>query len=237
MRSYLKLFSGASEFEAHARRCIVKKVATELSLRERKKAQTRADLMHAAAALFAERGYENTNVDDIVERANYSRATFFRWFGTKEEVLFADVPEQLAEVDSRLRGSPDNDPLDVVRRVLTEMIVSYADPERAHIVQLWMSEPTLHRRYRLIYTDVEDVIARYLADAWEVDVEHSIEARVVASAMAGIGTAAARQTIAAPNPDPAAVRDALDQGFTLLEQGTLTLSGAQRASRGGSQLG
>ena len=205
-------------------------MTTEPSLRERKKAQTRADLMRAAADLFRERGYDNTNVDDIVERANYSRTTFFRWFGTKEDVLFADVPDQIAEVESRLREQSDDDPITAVRRVLTEMIVGYAEPERAQMVQLWLSEPALLRRYRQIYTEVEDAVARYLAEAWDVDLEHSIEARVVASAMAGIGTAAAHEAIATPNPDPEAVRDALDRGFTLVERGTLTLRQPQPAT-------
>ena len=42
----------------------------------------------AAMDLFAERGYEQTTVADIAERAGLTRRTFFRYFADKREVLF-----------------------------------------------------------------------------------------------------------------------------------------------------
>ena len=42
----------------------------------------------AAMELFAERGYEQTTVADIAERAGLTRRTFFRYFADKREVLF-----------------------------------------------------------------------------------------------------------------------------------------------------
>ena len=44
----------------------------------------------AALELFAERGYENTTVIDIAQRAGLTKSTFFRHFQDKREVLFAD---------------------------------------------------------------------------------------------------------------------------------------------------
>ncbi len=45
-------------------------------------------LMLAALDLFAERGYENTTVIEIAERAGLTKSTFFRHFSDKREVLF-----------------------------------------------------------------------------------------------------------------------------------------------------
>ena len=42
----------------------------------------------AALDLFAERGYENTTVIHIAERAGLTKSTFFRHFADKREVLF-----------------------------------------------------------------------------------------------------------------------------------------------------
>ena len=42
----------------------------------------------AALALFSERGYAQTTVDDIVAQAGVARRTFFRHFATKREILF-----------------------------------------------------------------------------------------------------------------------------------------------------
>ena len=44
----------------------------------------------AALELFAERGYENTTVIDIAQRAGLTKSTFFRHFPDKREVLFGD---------------------------------------------------------------------------------------------------------------------------------------------------
>nr|WP_235949435.1 TetR family transcriptional regulator [Candidatus Frankia alpina] len=44
--------------------------------------------MVAALDLFAQRGYENTTVIDIAERAGLTKSTFFRYFPDKREVLF-----------------------------------------------------------------------------------------------------------------------------------------------------
>jgi AcrR family transcriptional regulator len=45
-------------------------------------------LVLAALELFAERGYENTTVIDIAQRAGLTKSTFFRHFQDKREVLF-----------------------------------------------------------------------------------------------------------------------------------------------------
>ena len=52
-----------------------------------KKLKTRLILVRSALDLIGEKGYEATTVDDIVERAEFSRSTFFRYFATKEEVI------------------------------------------------------------------------------------------------------------------------------------------------------
>ncbi len=46
--------------------------------------------MAAALDLFEERGYENTTVIEIAERAGLTKSTFFRHFADKREVLFGD---------------------------------------------------------------------------------------------------------------------------------------------------
>lgn len=66
-----------------------------VSLRERTRVRTREEIAAAALDLMEDQGYEATTVDQIARRAGVSNATFFRYFSSKEEVLFAG--ERIAE--------------------------------------------------------------------------------------------------------------------------------------------
>jgi AcrR family transcriptional regulator len=71
-------------------------------------------LTRAALDLFDERGYENTTVIDIAERAGLGKTTFFRHFRDKREVLFGG--DALADLlSSGIVAAPDSaTPLEAV---------------------------------------------------------------------------------------------------------------------------
>lgn len=69
---------------------------SELSRRERKKEETRRRIFEVAIALFRERGFEATTVDEITERADVGRGTFFNYFPRKEAVLAYLSEERVA---------------------------------------------------------------------------------------------------------------------------------------------
>jgi AcrR family transcriptional regulator len=60
----------------------------------------------AAMALFVERGYEQTTVADIAERAGLTRRTFFRHFADKREVLFNGSERLQQTMVSALMNAP-----------------------------------------------------------------------------------------------------------------------------------
>jgi AcrR family transcriptional regulator len=89
-----------------------------VSLRERKKIQTRQAIRTAAHRLFADQGYDATPVDQIAAQADVSPSTVFRYFPTKEDIVLTDEldDEELVEM---LRSRPmDERPLSSVRYVL-----------------------------------------------------------------------------------------------------------------------
>jgi len=71
----------------------------EPSRRERKKEETRHRIFHAAIHLFRERGFEQTTVDDITEKADVAKGTFFNYFPRKEAVLGYLSEERLVAIE------------------------------------------------------------------------------------------------------------------------------------------
>ncbi|MFF1925036.1 TetR/AcrR family transcriptional regulator [Streptomyces sp. NPDC058221] len=63
-------------------------------------------LVVAALDLFAERGYENTTVIDIAERAGLTKSTFFRHFPDKREVLFGGGGAMSGLLDEGIAAAP-----------------------------------------------------------------------------------------------------------------------------------
>jgi AcrR family transcriptional regulator len=58
-----------------------------MGLRDDKKRQQRREILEEAIGLFRERGYDETRVQDIIERVRISEATFFNYFPTKDALL------------------------------------------------------------------------------------------------------------------------------------------------------
>jgi AcrR family transcriptional regulator len=91
------------------------------SLRERQRAQIRADIRRAAFRLFIERGYDSVTTEEIATAAGVSPRTFFRYVPTKEELLLAPVRHGGAAIVSLLEERPASEPPDVA---LTNAIIT-----------------------------------------------------------------------------------------------------------------
>jgi AcrR family transcriptional regulator len=120
----------------------------QVSLRERKKARTRASLREHALRLFREQGYQATTVEQIAAAAEVSPSTFFRYFPTKEDVVLQD------DMDTRLfaafvRQPPDLGPIAAIRAALHEVATSFSAAEWEQLreaAELQMTVPELRAR-------------------------------------------------------------------------------------------
>lgn len=73
-------------------------LAPQIGRRERKKLDVHRRIRRAAAELFHEKGYEATTVEEIAERADVAKGTFFNYFPRKDallEALAVDMVEEL----------------------------------------------------------------------------------------------------------------------------------------------
>lgn len=191
-----------------------------MGLRERKKEEMRSRIVQAAVELFIEQGYDATTIDDIVAKANYSRSTFFRHFGSKEDVIFGDLSDRLVGVIEELRSrvGPGVDPWESAREAFTRHTLQelpLAPALAAECVALWFSVPALQRRYAEVALNSELLLAEFFAERWGADPDTCIEAQVVSAAILSV----ARATLKARLCDDHNVVELLDRGFNLIESG------------------
>ncbi|OBH02590.1 MULTISPECIES: TetR/AcrR family transcriptional regulator [unclassified Mycobacterium] len=86
---------------------------TEGSLRDRQRAQIRAEIRRAAFRLFIERGYDAVTTEEIATAAGVSARTFFRHVPTKEDLLLAPVRHGGAAIVNLLEQRPPRESPDV----------------------------------------------------------------------------------------------------------------------------
>ncbi|KAB1139768.1 TetR family transcriptional regulator [Streptomyces luteolifulvus] len=143
-------------------------------------------LVAAAFRLFLERGYEQTTVDDIVALAGVGRRSFFRYFPSKEDVVFPDHERCLADMTAFLASGDDED--EPVRRV--------CDAARL-VLRMYAENPTFSvQRYRLtkqvpglrayelsVVWRYERALAEYLRGRFAGRRDGTLQADVIAAAV------------------------------------------------------
>lgn len=88
-------------------------------LRERTRRAVRAELAEVAIGLFARQGFDDTTVEDIARAAGITKRSFFRYFPTKEDVVFDGVDLTGEKVVADIAARPaEEDPWDSLHHVL-----------------------------------------------------------------------------------------------------------------------
>lgn len=70
--------------------------------RQRKKDQTKENIYKAALELFLEKGYDKTTIEEITEKADVAKGTFFNHFPSKNAILFYLGEKRLVLLDKVL---------------------------------------------------------------------------------------------------------------------------------------
>jgi AcrR family transcriptional regulator len=120
------------------------------SLRERRRYRTRRTIQTQALRLFAAKGFQATTVEEIAAAAEMAPRTFFRYFPTKEEVVFwSDYQPTLAGF---VATRPDDEPaLEALHRGIVEALAAIWDQDGERMLErlrLAFRTPALHPRMR-----------------------------------------------------------------------------------------
>jgi AcrR family transcriptional regulator len=157
-------------------------------LRERKRIRMRLAIQAEAIRLFAEKGYENTTVEDIAYAAAISPRTYFRYFPTKEDVVVWDEYDPV--IDDLVAARPADEPAAfTVRAVMVEALGGIYRRDRAELltrVRLLTTVPELRARLLETQSDAME-FASMLARRRGAD---ELEVRVVIAALGAIIVAA-----------------------------------------------
>lgn len=119
-----------------------------------------------ALELFADRGFGATTVEDIAAASGISRRTFFRYFRSKNDVVWGDFEGLLTAMDDWLRAAPDDEP---VLDALADAVVRFnslppqAVPAHRERMGLILHVPALQAHATLRYADWRAVVARFVA--------------------------------------------------------------------------
>ena len=120
----------------------------------------------AALELLAVRGFDDTSAEEIAAAAGISRRTFFRYFGTKNNIPFGNYSALLRELEDWLSSQPDDRPMfEVIVDAVVRFNRVHTDGPVAHRerMELIMHTPALRANAALVNAEWQGVLARYAA--------------------------------------------------------------------------
>jgi AcrR family transcriptional regulator len=201
-----------------------------MGLRERKKLQQRHRLADVAAALFAERGYDETSINDVARAADVSGQTVYNYFPAKEDLVLDRAEEIRARYGRMiLDRAADKSPASVVRELVQEDLERFGDADlrlaRGEFPALCVRSAALRRfalefRERQTRTVAEvNEVASYAHAAALISVVQFVTDAIGAAVLADADRRSIAETVAR---DAGLALDGLDRHFADLVAHAMT---------------
>ncbi len=201
-----------------------------LGVTMKRKVTTRGELERVALELFVERGFDATTVEEVAAAAGIGRRTFFRYFASKNDVVWGEFDALLADMARWLDGVDDEVPLwaavadAVVRFNSLPAAAMAAHRERMELI---LHVPALQAHSTLRYAVWRRVVADFAARRLGVAAE-DLEAQLVGHLALGTAVAAYEAWLADSAAElPRLLRTAFERAGTV--------PGNYRATDGGDQ--
>jgi AcrR family transcriptional regulator len=187
--------------------------------REANKVRTRERLIEAAFELFLTRGYDETSVTDLADAAKVAERTYFRYFASKEDVVFADLDDARQEYldclgDALLSPVPT---WSDIAAGLREYARRY-EPARELTLrraELLARTPTLRARASQIQAAWRVETASLLAARYDIDERH-LDIQLLAGLASTVLGAAAAEWTRTDEPLETTIAKALDRHVAIV---------------------
>lgn len=123
-----------------------------MSRRERERLQRRREILDAARAVFAEKGYSNATLDEVAQRAEYAKGTIYNYFASKDDLLLAIFDDLYDDLNAIIeaRFSPSS----MEGRSLEEVFHGFVRAYMEHFFQhreLFLI--LVKEAYRMVFSD------------------------------------------------------------------------------------
>jgi len=187
---------------------------------------SRAELEQVALALFAEAGFEATTVDGIAAAAGIGRRTFFRYYDSKNDVVWGDFETDLAALRVELAATPAGvGLLEALRRAILAFNALDPNVVSAHRerMRLILEVPALQAHSTLRYAAWRAVIAEFAAARLGAGVEDLLP-QLIAHTCLGAALTAYEQWLRLPGSNLAALLDSALQALDGRWAGDATLN-------------
>ncbi|MFC8097756.1 mycofactocin system transcriptional regulator [Streptomyces sp. NPDC057363] len=133
----------------------------------RPRSTSRADLERIGFELFERKGFEESTIDDIAGAAGISRRTFFRYFASKNDLVWGDFEGQLVRLRELLAAVPEDVSLiDGLRATIIEFNSFDRDtvPWHRRRMELILNVPALQADSALRYNSWRSIITEFVAE-------------------------------------------------------------------------
>jgi len=140
-----------------------------MNLRERTRAAVKNQITEVASALFEDRGYKETTIDDIAAAIGMSQRSVFRYFPTKEALVIGKFDRVAERMLTELAARPEGEDLWQSLRRMFDVIAAYADGkegkgDREPIQQIVFETPDLLLAYLQRLQHLQEQVLEVIID-------------------------------------------------------------------------
>jgi AcrR family transcriptional regulator len=152
-------------------------------LQARKQDFVRSAIWDAAIGLFAERGFDETTIDEIARAAGVSTRTFFRYFASKADLMGQGMITYRTLLGDAVRQAPDAlTPMQVLRHTVhTVAADAAAQPRTRQIVDIASASPAAREAQLARRAEVENALAESFAIRSRTDADDDVSGRLLAA--------------------------------------------------------
>jgi AcrR family transcriptional regulator len=152
-----------------------------VAIGERKRRAIRGELSEVALRLLTERDFDSLTIDQIADAAGISRRTFFRYFASKEDVVFAFLDQWAVRLAADIVARPaEENPVAAVQNSFRQLTAAYEDRALA-LVRIVGQTPSLRAAERINREHLRMAVVNALAMRLGTDTENDMRPQILAT--------------------------------------------------------